>query len=80
MVKFFEDCGEMVGLRWLTHKDSGQFKGCGYAEFATTEAADQAILKDGQMLLGRYDTQVIHAFEYSHRLQTHSFGLGLSQQ
>ena len=27
---FFEDCGEVVGLRWLTHKDSGDFKARDY--------------------------------------------------
>ena len=26
-------------MRWVTHKDSGDFKGCGFAEFATTEDA-----------------------------------------
>jgi len=26
MVDFFKDCGTLVGLRWLTHKDSGEFK------------------------------------------------------
>jgi nucleolin len=26
LVDFFKDCGTMTGLRWLTHKDSGDFK------------------------------------------------------
>ena len=26
MVDFFKDCGKLIGLRWLTHKDSGEFK------------------------------------------------------
>lgn len=26
MVKFFEGCGEIVGLRWLTNKDTGEFR------------------------------------------------------
>jgi len=26
MVAFFESCGTMTGLRWLTHKDSGEFR------------------------------------------------------
>lgn len=26
MIDFFKDCGKLVGLRWLTHKDSGEFK------------------------------------------------------
>ena len=50
---FFKDCGEIVGLRWLTHRDSGEFRGCGYVQFATTEAADAAKLLDGEMLLKR---------------------------
>ncbi len=55
IVEFFKDCGgEMTGLRWLTHKDSGDFRGCGYIEFENTETADKAILKDGEVLLGRY--------------------------
>jgi len=50
---FFKDCGEIIGLRWLTHKDTGEFRGCGYIQFATTEAADKAKLLDGQMLIKR---------------------------
>eukprot|EP01036_Dinobryon_divergens_P026716 gene26716-35395_t len=53
MVDFFKDCGKLIGLRWLTHKDSGEFKGCGYVEFRTTEEADAAIKLDGKELLGR---------------------------
>lgn len=26
VMDFFKDCGTLVGLRWLTHKDSGEFK------------------------------------------------------
>lgn len=26
MVEFFKDCGDMVGLRWLVHQDSGEFR------------------------------------------------------
>ena len=26
MMEFFKDCGKLVGLRWLEHKDSGEFK------------------------------------------------------
>jgi nucleolin len=52
--EFFKDCGgEIVGLRWLSHKESGDFKGCGYIEFDNTESADKGFLLDGAMLLGR---------------------------
>jgi RNA recognition motif-containing protein len=26
LVKFFEGCGTMTGLRWLTRKDTGEFR------------------------------------------------------
>ena len=26
IVDFFKDCGKLVGLRWLTHKDTGDFR------------------------------------------------------
>lgn len=50
---FFKNCGELTGLRWLTHKDSGDFRGCCFIEFASTQTADKAILLNGQELLGR---------------------------
>ena len=53
MVEFFKSCGEMVGLRWLTHKDSGEFRGCGFIEFSTSAEAEAAMLLDGEELLGR---------------------------
>lgn len=53
IVEFFKDCGEMRGLRWLVNEHTGDFRGGGFVEFTTSEAADQAILKDGQELLGR---------------------------
>ena len=53
-MEFFKDCGgEMVGLRWLTHQHSGEFKGCGYVEFENSDVADVAFSKDGSTLLGR---------------------------
>lgn len=53
MVDFFKDCGEIVGLRWLTHQSSGEFRGCGFVEFRNTEDADKAIKLNGKELLGR---------------------------
>jgi len=53
MVDFFKDVGTMVGLRWLTRKDSGEFRGCGFIEFQTGEEALEAMKKDGMELLGR---------------------------
>jgi len=53
IVDFFKDCGQMVGLRWLTHRDSGEFRGCGFVEFSAPEEAEKAFLLDGKELLGR---------------------------
>lgn len=53
MVEFFKDCGVLVGLRWLTHRDTGDFRGCGFIQFATTEEADEALKLNGKELLGR---------------------------
>ena len=53
IVDFFKDAGEMVGLRWLTQKDSGDFRGCGFVEFSKPEEAEKAMELDGHELLGR---------------------------
>jgi RNA recognition motif-containing protein len=50
---FFKDCGEIQAVRWLTHQDTGNFKGQGYAEFCESSAADAAIELNGQLLCGR---------------------------
>lgn len=50
---FFKDCGEVAKVRWLTHMDTGDFKGCGYIEFWETDAAEKAVLLNGKLLLGR---------------------------
>lgn len=31
VVDFFKDCGTMIGLRWLTRKDTGEFRVCVFA-------------------------------------------------
>ena len=50
---YFADCGELEKIRWLTHQNSGEFKGCGYVTFWETGAADAAVKLNGQVLLGR---------------------------
>jgi len=52
-VDFFKDCGELQGVRWLTHKDTGEFRGCAFVEFCESSAADKAVLLNGNSLLGR---------------------------
>merc|ERR1711920_304409 len=49
--KHFKDCGELKSVRWM-QKD-GEFKGAGFAEFATTEAVDQAVKLCGKEIIGR---------------------------
>jgi nucleolin len=51
--EFFKKCGEVEKIRWLTHQDSGDFKGCGYVTFWEPSAADVAVKLNGQPLLGR---------------------------
>lgn len=53
IVDFFKDCGTMIGLRWLTHKGSEEFRGCGFVEFEKAEDAENAMKLDGKELLGR---------------------------
>ncbi|NMR87051.1 hypothetical protein HKB06_14790 [Vibrio parahaemolyticus] len=39
---FFKDAGEVVDVRFATD-DTGKFKGFGHVEFATAEAAQNAL-------------------------------------
>lgn len=50
---FFKDCGEISKIRWLTDRESGDFKGCGFVEFYETESTDKAIALNGNDCLGR---------------------------
>ncbi|KAJ8598173.1 hypothetical protein CTAYLR_007358 [Chrysophaeum taylorii] len=51
--EFFKDCGTVEKIRWVTDRESGDFKGCGFLEFTATDEADKAIAKQGEYLLGR---------------------------
>ena len=54
MKAFFKDCGEVSSIRWLTDRDTQQFKGCGFIEFSDPGASlDKAAKLNGEMLLGR---------------------------
>ena len=54
MKDFFKDCGEVASIRWLTDKETQQFKGCGFVEFADPGASlDKAAALNGTDLLGR---------------------------
>lgn len=50
---FAKDCGEIRSIRWLTHRDTGDFKGCGFCEFTTSEAVDKFVKLNGKQLKGR---------------------------
>jgi len=52
--EFFKDVGELKDIYWLTDRDSGDFKGCGFLTFESTEAADKACEEYvGKDLMGR---------------------------
>ena len=54
ITKFFMGVdAELKSVRWLHHRDSGDFKGCGYADFWNTEACEKAATLNGKNLLGR---------------------------
>lgn len=46
-------CGEIAHIRWLTDRDSGDFKGCGFIEFNDTADVDKFVLKNGADCMGR---------------------------
>lgn len=50
-----DTCGaeDVVAVRWLTHKDSGDFKGCGFVQFGSVESVDKVVAKSGESILGR---------------------------
>ena len=54
ITKFFASVdAEIKAVRWLHHKDSGDFKGCGFVEFWDTAACEKAAALKGKNLLGR---------------------------
>jgi len=52
--EFFKEVGELTDIFWLTDRDSGDFKGCGFLTFDSTDAADKACEEyAGKDLMGR---------------------------
>ncbi|XP_054809986.1 nucleolin 1-like isoform X2 [Prosopis cineraria] len=49
----FKDCGEIIDIRLATDRE-GRFKGFGHVEFATQEAARNALKLNGNELLRQY--------------------------
>ena len=52
-IKDFFDSVVVDEVKWVSDRESGDFKGCGFLTFQTSEMADKAILKQGDTLLGR---------------------------
>jgi len=53
LYEFFKDCGEIVAVRWVSDRETNQFKGCGFVEFSETSAVEKAVALNGQDLLSR---------------------------
>ena len=49
----FKECGEITSVRFAEDKTTGEFKGFGHIEFASTESTDAAIKMAGTDILGR---------------------------
>lgn len=43
----------VTATRWMTHRDSGKFRGCGHVEFASPEDAQAAAARHGTALAGK---------------------------
>ena len=53
LTALFAGCGAVKMVRWLTHQDTGEFKGCGFIEFYDTASVDEAVKLSGHDLHGR---------------------------
>ena len=49
----FKDCGTISDIRWITDRETGNFKGCGFVEFEDTESTDKAVAMNGAEVKGR---------------------------
>ena len=53
MQEEFAACGKITKFEWLSHSDTGRFKGSGFLTFATKAEADAACALNGKELEGR---------------------------
>ncbi|GAB5372785.1 hypothetical protein AAMO2058_001694500 [Amorphochlora amoebiformis] len=56
MTKFAEEKsggGAVTAVRWITDRDTGDFKGAGYIEFESTKAVDEFVKQNGQVFMNR---------------------------
>lgn len=44
---------DLSSVRWLTDRESGEFKGCGFVQFESVESVDKIIAKNGADIMGR---------------------------
>jgi len=44
---------DVTSVRWLTDKESGEFKGCGFVQFGSVESVDKVVAKSGSDCMGR---------------------------
>jgi len=49
----FGECGEITQVRFAEDRETGQFKGFGHIEFASTESTDLAVKMTGTDIMGR---------------------------
>jgi len=53
MRDFAKDCGDVASIRWLSDRETGNFKGCGFIDFGSTGGVDNFVKLNGQSLMGR---------------------------
>lgn len=53
VMEFFQGCGTITNIRWVTDKASGEFRGCGFVEFEDDSYIEKAAAKNGSSLQGR---------------------------
>jgi len=49
----FADCGEIKQIRWVTDRQTNEFKGIGFVEFCEEEGTTKAMAHNGETVMGR---------------------------
>lgn len=49
--EFFSPCGDIAEVRWVER--DGEFKGCGFVQFRSSDSTDKAVSLNGRRVLGR---------------------------
>jgi len=49
----FADCGEIKQIRWVTDRQTNEFKGIGFVEFCDEEGTTKAMAHNGETVMGR---------------------------